>query len=58
MSTKDNFDAVIIGAGFAGIYALYKIRGLGLKVKAYERASDVGGTWFSKTRLFRNVALA
>ena len=46
MSTENNFDAVIIGAGFAGMYALHKIRGLGLKVKAYERASDVGSTWF------------
>ena len=46
MSTENNFDAVIIGAGFAGMYALHKIRGLGFKVKAYERASDVGGTWF------------
>ena len=46
MSAENNFDAVIIGAGFAGMYALHKIRGLGFKVKAYERASDVGGTWF------------
>ncbi len=46
MLRESNFDAVIIGAGFAGMYALYKIRELGFKVKAYERASDVGGTWF------------
>ena len=46
MSTENNFDAVIIGAGFAGMYALHKIRGLGFTVKAYEHASDVGGTWF------------
>ena len=44
MPAENNFDAVIIGAGFAGMYALHKIRGLGFKVQAYERASDVGGT--------------
>ena len=46
MLRENNLDAVIIGAGFAGMYALYKIRELGFKVKTYERASDVGGTWF------------
>ncbi|WP_072801616.1 flavin-containing monooxygenase [Rhodococcoides yunnanense] len=40
-------DAVIIGAGFAGMYALRRFRDeLGLDVRVFERASDVGGTWF------------
>ena len=46
MLRENNLDTAIIGAGFAGMYALYKFRELGFKVKAYEHASDVGGTWF------------
>ena len=40
------FDAVIIGAGFAGMYALYRLRELGLAVRCYEGAAGVGGTWW------------
>lgn len=39
-------DAVIIGAGVAGLYQLHQLRELGLNVMAYEAASDVGGTWY------------
>ncbi|MDA8046144.1 MAG: NAD(P)/FAD-dependent oxidoreductase [Actinomycetota bacterium] len=39
-------DAVVVGAGFAGLYAIYKLRSLGLSVQAYEAAPDVGGTWW------------
>jgi cyclohexanone monooxygenase len=40
-------DAIVIGSGFAGLYALYKLRNeLGLEVRAFENASDVGGTWY------------
>ena len=39
-------DALVVGAGFGGIYALYKLRGLSLNVKAFEKGSGVGGTWF------------
>ena len=46
MTKNNSFDVVVIGAGFAGMYALYKLRKLGFRVKVYERASDVGGTWF------------
>ncbi len=41
-----DFDAIIVGAGFAGIYQLYKLRELGLSAKVIDFASDVGGTWF------------
>jgi cation diffusion facilitator CzcD-associated flavoprotein CzcO len=42
-----DFDVIVIGAGFAGLYALHKLRDqLGLSVRAYEAASDVGGTWY------------
>ena len=46
MSAADRFDAVIIGAGFAGVYAVHKLRSVGLKVRAYEAGTDVGGTWY------------
>jgi len=43
----DRFDAVVIGAGFAGLYALHRLRdGLGLRVRVYEAGDGVGGTWF------------
>ncbi|WP_458732868.1 flavin-containing monooxygenase [Sphingobium xenophagum] len=42
-----DFDAIVVGAGFGGLYAVHKLRNeLGLHVKAYDNASDVGGTWF------------
>ena len=40
------FDAVIVGAGFAGMYMLHKLRQLGLKCRVYESGSGVGGTWY------------
>ena len=40
-----NFDAVVIGAGFSGIYMLYRLRDkLGLSVRVYEAGDGVGGT--------------
>jgi cyclohexanone monooxygenase len=39
-------DAVIVGAGVGGLYAIYRLRKLGLTVRAFEAGSDVGGTWF------------
>ncbi|MBK5331137.1 MAG: NAD(P)/FAD-dependent oxidoreductase, partial [Ilumatobacteraceae bacterium] len=42
----DTYDAVIVGAGFAGMYMLHKLRGLGFSAIVYEAAADVGGTWF------------
>ena len=41
-----DFDAVIIGAGVSGLYQLYKLRELGLKVRVFETGSGVGGTWY------------
>lgn len=47
MSTKTkNVDIVIVGAGFAGLYALHHLRGLGYDAIIVEAASGVGGTWF------------
>ena len=43
-------DAVVIGAGFGGIYMLHKLRNeLGLTVTAFEKGGGVGGTWYFNT---------
>jgi len=39
-------DVVIVGAGFAGLYAHYRLRPLGVTLQGYEAAADVGGTWW------------
>lgn len=39
-------DAVVVGAGFAGLYMLHKLRTLGLSARVVEAADDVGGTWY------------
>ncbi|WP_157546521.1 NAD(P)/FAD-dependent oxidoreductase [Mycobacterium sp. IS-1742] len=39
-------DAVVVGAGFAGLYALHRLRSQGLRVRVFEAAPDVGGTWY------------
>jgi cation diffusion facilitator CzcD-associated flavoprotein CzcO len=40
-----HFDAVVIGAGFSGLYMLHRLRRLGLRARVLERAENVGGTW-------------
>lgn len=46
-STMDSeFNAVIVGAGFAGMYMLHRVRQLGLRARVFEAGSDVGGTWY------------
>ncbi|HAQ23037.1 MAG TPA: cyclohexanone monooxygenase [Acidimicrobiaceae bacterium] len=42
----EEFDAVVIGAGIAGLYSIYRLREIGLSVKAYEKGDGVGGTWY------------
>ena len=39
-------DVIVVGAGFAGLYLLHRLRGLGFKAKALEAGDGVGGTWF------------
>ena len=47
ISAMPDFDAVVIGAGFSGMHMLKSLRDkLGLKVRAYEAADTVGGTWY------------
>lgn len=45
-TAQTDVDAVIVGAGFSGLYLLYRLRELGLDVRVYEKADDVGGTWY------------
>jgi len=46
MPSVQNYDAIIIGAGFSGLYMLHRLRGLGLSARVYERGAGVGGTWY------------
>lgn len=39
-------EALVIGAGFAGMYLLHRLRGLGIEARALEAGDDVGGTWY------------
>ncbi|NKB59633.1 MAG: NAD(P)-binding protein [Alphaproteobacteria bacterium] len=44
--TDTAYDAVIVGAGFAGMYMLHCLRTLGLSARVFEAGGDVGGTWY------------
>ncbi|HET9161459.1 MAG TPA: NAD(P)/FAD-dependent oxidoreductase, partial [Caulobacteraceae bacterium] len=41
-----NFDAVIVGAGFSGLYMLHRLKQMGLSARVFEAGEGVGGTWF------------
>src|SRR6185437_4610011 len=43
---KINFDVLVIGAAFAGMYMLHRLRGLSFSAKVIEAGSGVGGTWY------------
>jgi len=45
-SEPATFDAIVVGAGVGGLYAVHRLRKLGLKVRAFETGSGVGGTWY------------
>src|SRR5512140_2519438 len=42
----ETYDVVVVGAGFAGMYMLHRLRKQGLSVRVYEQGGDVGGTWY------------
>ncbi len=42
----ESYDVVVVGAGFAGMYMLHRLRGQGFSVRVYEQGGDVGGTWY------------
>src|SRR5580698_7305962 len=43
---QEVYDAVVVGAGFAGMYMLHRLRGQGFSVRVYEQGDGVGGTWY------------
>lgn len=45
-SAVQEYDAIIVGAGFSGLYQLYKFRELGLSTLVLDAGADVGGTWY------------
>jgi cyclohexanone monooxygenase len=44
--TTEPLDVIVVGAGFAGLYAIWKLRQAGLRLRVVEAGSDVGGTWY------------
>ena len=44
--TPLDFDAIIVGAGMSGMYQLFRLRELGLRVRVFEAGTSVGGTWY------------
>src|SRR3978361_483511 len=45
--SDEHLDAVVVGAGFSGLYMLHRLRGtLGMSVQVFEAGDDVGGTWY------------
>ena len=45
MTSTNTYDAIVMGAGIAGMYQLYTLREQGFKVKVFETGDGVGGTW-------------
>ena len=41
-----DYDAIVIGAGMSGLYQLYRLRELGMRVQVFEAGTGVGGTWY------------
>jgi cyclohexanone monooxygenase len=46
MSDIKTLDAIVVGAGFAGLYSLYRLRKMGLRAQVLEAGKGIGGTWF------------
>lgn len=46
LKASSSVDAVIVGAGFSGLYLLHRFRKLGISTRVFERGGDVGGTWY------------
>ena len=46
VETGTVFDAVVVGAGFGGMYMLHRLRGLGFSARVFEAGGGVGGTWY------------
>jgi cation diffusion facilitator CzcD-associated flavoprotein CzcO/acetyl esterase/lipase len=46
LGAPPDFDVIVVGAGFAGLYALHRLRSVGLDVHVFEQGDGVGGTWY------------
>ncbi|KAG6902020.1 hypothetical protein C0995_005353, partial [Termitomyces sp. Mi166 len=46
MTEHQNLDVLVVGAGFSGVYHLYKLRKAGFSVKVFEAGSGLGGVWY------------
>ena len=46
LTSAAHYDVVVVGAGFAGMYMLHRLRGLGFSARVFEQGSGVGGTWY------------
>ncbi|MER7003685.1 NAD(P)/FAD-dependent oxidoreductase [Dactylosporangium sp. NPDC000555] len=46
MIDENAYDVVVVGAGFSGLYAIHRVRQLGLRVRCFEAGDGVGGTWY------------
>lgn len=44
--SRQSLDVVVVGAGFAGMYLLHRLRGMGFSVRVVEAGAGVGGTWY------------
>ena len=44
--TEENYDVIIVGGGFGGVYHLIHLREIGLRCKLIEAGSELGGTWY------------
>ncbi|WP_431271992.1 NAD(P)-binding protein [Dankookia sp. P2] len=45
-TTPAPLDVAVVGVGLGGLYALHKLRGMGMTARGYEAGSGIGGTWF------------
>ena len=45
-ASASRYEVIVIGAGFAGMYTLHRLRNLGLRVRVLEAGDGVGGTWY------------
>ena len=45
MSLKVDYDAIVVGAGFAGLALIHHLKKIGISVKVFDKANDIGGTW-------------
>ena len=41
-----HYDAIVIGAGMAGMYFHFRLQNMGMSVRGFEAGSDIGGTWY------------